>query len=318
MTGRGSGCIELRIAGGMGVRAVNRLSGSGGRATTQKRLRVLFGALTLLLACGFLSGGCANDTGDSSNRGAVKVSGSTTVLPLALEAATQFMELNPGANIQVQGGGSSVGITQLKEGVVQVADSSRELQGDENNAGLVDHKIAFDIIAIVVNPSVRVKNLTSAQVKGIFTGRIKNWKHVGGRDAPIVVVVRDIASGTREMFDQKALGSTSDRPVESVESAIESSSNGVVREIVGATKNAIGYISYGYINELVEPVDFNGVPPDVPDAKIGRYPIARYLHMFTKGRPAGTTGGYIDFVLSDTFQNEIVSQEYIPIKQVER
>lgn len=273
--------------------------------------------LALIILCP-VAGGCGGNVTTGTYTGVVKVSGSTTVLPLALEAATEFMDLNPGANIQVQGGGSSVGITQLKEGVVQVADSSRELQGDENNAGLVDHKIAFDIIAIVVNPSVRVDNLASDQVKGIFTGRIKNWKEVGGRDAPIVVVVRDIASGTREMFDQKALGSTSDRPVGSVDSAIESSSNGVVREIVGATKNAVGYISYGYINKLVKPVDFNGVPPDVPNAKVGRYPIARYLHMFTKGKSAGTTGGYIDFVLGDTFQNAIVSREYIPIKQVER
>jgi phosphate transport system substrate-binding protein len=264
-----------------------------------------------------LAAGCAGKHAAGRYSGTVKVSGSTTVLPLALEAATEFDGVNPRASVQVQGGGSSVGITQLQEGVVQVGNSSRELQGDENNAGLVDHKIAFDIIVIVVNPSIRVNNLTSDEAKGIFTGRIKNWKAVGGRDAPIVVVVRDIASGTREVFDQKVLGSATDKPVASVNSAIQSSSNGVVREIVGTTKNAIGYISFGYVNRLVKPVTLDRVPPDVPNAKVGRYPVARYLHMFTKGPPEGATRGYIDFVLSDGFQNTIVSKEYIRIKQVE-
>lgn len=263
-------------------------------------------------------GGCGSTQGEGRYRGTVNVSGSTTILPVGLEAATEFMDENPGANIQVQGGGSSVGISQLDEGIVQVAMSSRDLKGDENDGTLVDHKIAFDIIAIVVNPAVEVGNLTAEQVKGIFTGKIDNWKSINGHDAEIVVVVRDLASGTREMFDEKALGSTKDHPVESEPSAIECSSNGVMREIVGTTKNSIGYLSYGYINKLVKPVEYDGVPPDLENAKAGRYPMARYLHMFTKGKPKGAARGYIDFMLSDKFQQDVIAKEYVPIKSVAR
>jgi phosphate transport system substrate-binding protein len=280
--------------------------------------RFFIALLAFLAAAGLLLGGCGGREAKSSRfKGVVKVSGSTTVLPVALEGATEFMDANPGANIQVQGGGSSVGITQVRESVVQIGDSSRDLKGDENDGTLVDHKIAFDIVGIVVNPGVPVSNLSSEQVKGVFTGSINNWKEVGGLDAPIIVVVRDIASGTREVFDQKALGSTTEKPVESEESAIESSSNGVVREIVGATANSIGYISTGYINRLVKPIAYNGVPPDVAHARNGEYPIARFLHMFTKGQPAGATRGYIDFMLSDVFQNSVIANEYVPIKQVQ-
>ena len=276
--------------------------------------------VVLTLALLSLAGGCGKkSTGrESAYSGTVKASGSTTVLPIALEAATEFMDANPAVNVQVQGGGSSAGITQLKEGVVQIANSSRDLQPGENEGNLVDFKIAFDIIGMVVNPSVPVSDLSSGQVEDIFTGSITNWKEVSGSDAEIVVVVRDLASGTREMFDQKALGSTKERPVYSVASAIECSSNGIVRETVATTPNSIGYISYGYINLKVKPVKYNGVPPDIPNAESGRYPMARYLHMFTKGRPAGAVKGYTDFVLSDKFQEDVVSVEYIPIRNVHK
>lgn len=260
--------------------------------------------------------GCGQKAPTGSVSGTVKVSGSTTVLPLSQEAATEFTDENPGANVEVQGGGSSVGISQLAEGIVDIGNSSRELKGEEAGKGLVDHRIAFDIIAIVANPSLPIDDLTSTQVKDIFTGRVTDWKEVGGPDGEIVVVVRDQASGTREMFDEKALGSTKDHPVESTASAIECASNGVVRETVGTTKGAIGYLSFGYINKLVKPVSYGGVPPDLENAKSGAYPMARFLHMFTKGEARGAARSYIDFVLSDKFQNDVVALEYIPVKQV--
>ena len=114
------------------------------------------------------------------------------------------MDRNPRSRVDVQGGGSSAGITQLQSHIVNIADSSRELQGNELAMGFVDHKIAFDIIAIIVNPKNPVRNLNSAQIKAIFTGKVNNWKTLGGFDKEIVVVVRDQASGTREVFDQKA------------------------------------------------------------------------------------------------------------------
>ncbi|MFH1149840.1 MAG: phosphate ABC transporter substrate-binding protein [Actinomycetota bacterium] len=260
--------------------------------------------------------GCGAPARKGRYSGTVKVSGSTTVLPLSQEAATGFMALNPRANVEVQGGGSSVGVAQLMQKVVDVGNSSRELKGDENDGTLVDHRIAFDIIVIVVNPANPVDELSRDQVKAIFTGKVDNWKTVGGPDKEIVCVVRDQASGTREVFDEKALGSTKEHPVESTPSAIECASNGVVREIVGTTRNAIGYISFGYVNNKVKAVTYGGVEASVADASTGRYPMARYLHMFTRGEPEGAVKGYIDFVLSDAFQAQVVSQEYIKIKDV--
>lgn len=269
-------------------------------------------ALVLLAGCG------AGDPGGGRRGEQVKVAGSTTVLPLAQEAAVEHMESTPEANVEVQGGGSSAGITQLKERVIDVANSSRDLGPDENDGTLVDHQIAFDVIAIIVNPRNRVRNLTSGQVKAIFTGAVTNWKEVGGEDREIVVVVRDQASGTREVFDQIALGATSKKPVWSVPTAIESASNGVIREIVASTGPAIGYVSYGYVNRAVRPVRLNGVPPDIESTTAGRYPMARFLHMYTRGEPIGATKSYIDYVLSDRFQEEVVAQEYLPVKEVYR
>jgi len=280
--------------------------------------------LTLLIAT-LLLAGCGEKKEESGGggtaqkySGTVKCSGSTTVLPIAQEAADRFMDANPDATVEVQGGGSSVGITQVKDGVVDIGMSSRDIKQEENPDGsLVPQKIALDIICVIVHPSNRVDNLTAEQVKDIFTGRITNWKDVGGADAEIIVVVRDKASGTREMFDEKAMGHKKEAPVEPVASAIECNSNGVLRETVASKTNAIGYVSKGYVNNTVKEVKYNGVAPSVQTAKDKTYPLARFLYLITKGQPSGAAKGFIDFVLSDSFQNDVVAKEYIPIKQAQ-
>jgi phosphate transport system substrate-binding protein len=281
----------------------------------KKWLAALLG-VALIMGAGLIPAGCGAAKGKGTYSGRVRVSGSTTLLSLIQEASIEFMDANPRARVDVQGGGSSAGITQLKSGIVQIANSSRELKGEENGWGMVDHKIAFDIIAIIVNPSLKIRNLTSAQVKAIFTGKVRNWKAVGGPDKEIVVVVRDQASGTREVFDQKALGSTKEQPVASEPTAIESPSNGYVQEIVATTSNAIGYLSYGFVNKTVRAVSVNDVLPGVGTATDGRYAMARWLHMFTKGQARGAVKGFIDFVLSPEFQRKVVSLEYVEVTKV--
>lgn len=248
--------------------------------------------------------------------GTVTLSGSTTVQPIAQEAADQFMNDNAKANVTVQGGGSSVGITQVSEGTVNIGDSSRELKDEEKTLGLVDHKVAFDVIVLIVNPGVNVSNLTGDQVKGIFTGSITNWSQVGGADGTITVVTRDSASGTREMFDEKALGSTKDKPVKLISGAIEANSNGIMRQKVASTKGMIGYVSYGYLDKSVKPVRFNGVAGNLQTGLDKTYPLSRYLHMFTRGEATELTKAYIDFVLSPDFQDTTVSKEYIPMTKI--
>ncbi len=257
--------------------------------------------------------GCGNGSGTSEQNltGKVSLSGSTTVLPLASEAASQFMDAHPGVLVSVQGGGSSVGITQLSQGIVDIGMSSRELKSEEQSLGFVDHKIALDVIVVIVNPGVGVDNLNKDQVKGIFTGSITNWKDVGGADEGITVVVRDKASGTREMFDEKALDSQ-----DSTTSAIEANSNGIVRQTIASTKNSIGYISLGYLDGTIKPLRYNGVDGSKDTALAKTYPLNRFLHMFTKGDPQGVVSTFIDFVLSDRFQNDVVAKEYVPATEL--
>jgi phosphate transport system substrate-binding protein len=255
--------------------------------------------------------GCGNNAVQGEQvSGTLTLSGSTTVLPIAQEAASEFMDKNPDANVTVQGGGSSVGISNVSEGVVDIGDASRELQGDETGKGLVDHQIAFDVITLISNNDVPVDSLTAEQVKAIFTGATSNWKDVGGPDAPIVVVVRDSSSGTREVFDDKALSKQ-----KVTAGAIETNSNGIMRQTVSSTPKSIGYISLGYMDSSIRKINYNGVEGTLETALAGTYPLARYLHMFTKGEPTGIAKSFIDFVLSRDFQNNVVSKEYIPMTQ---
>ena len=243
--------------------------------------------------------------------GTLNLSGSTTVLPLAQEAAEIFMDENPEVTVNVQGGGSSVGISNVAEGVVDIGNSSRDLKDEEKDKGLVDHKIALDVIAVIVHKEVPVDDLSKEQVFNIFTGKVKNWKEVGGPDKPIVVVVRDEASGTREMFDEKAL--KKEKPVAG---AIECNSNGIVRQTVSSTPWSIGYISLGYLDTSVKAMKYDGVVANKENAVSKTYPLSRYLHMFTKGEATGLAKAFIDFVLSDRFQDEVVSKEYIPMTKI--
>ncbi len=274
--------------------------------------------LTLVLISAVLATGCGGggkETEGEEERpklsGTLSLSGSTTVLPIAQEAAEMFMDENPEVTVNVQGGGSSVGISNVAEGVVDIGNSSRELKDEERSLGLVDHRIALDVIVVIAHKEVPVDNLTKDQVKGIFTGKITNWKEVGGPDQAVKVVVRDEASGTREMFDEKALGK--EKPVAG---AIECNSNGIVRQTVSSTPFSIGYISLGYLDNSVKALKYDGVAASVENAVSKTYPLSRYLHMFTKGEASGLVKAFIDFVLSDRFQDEVVAKEYVPMTRI--
>jgi phosphate transport system substrate-binding protein len=268
--------------------------------------------LSVLAAAGCGQASYAGVTGKNK----LALSGSTTVLPIAQEAADEFMAANKGITVNVQGGGSSVGITNVNEGVVDIGDSSRDLKDAETSMGLVDNKIAYDIVKVVVNPNVKVTDLTMDQIKNIFLGKITNWSQVGGPNQNITVVIRDSASGTRELFDQKVLGSTTAAPVTPVKGATETNSSGVMRQKVASTPGGIGYISSGYVDNTVTGLKIGGVQGDVDNAISGKYVLARWLHMFTRGQPNAISKKYIDFVLSPAFQNGPLAKDFIPVSKV--
>lgn len=244
----------------------------------------------------------------AGHTGTLKISGSTSVQPLAQELADAFMKKNPGAKITITGGGSGVGIKDVTDGKVNIGNSSRYLKPEEAK-GLVAHIIANDGVAVVINPNNAVKALTTEQVKKIFLGEITNWKDLGGADAPIILNVRDAASGTGEYFIEHFLG----KGKHPAATAKTHASNGLVRQAVASNKNAIGYLSLGYVDKTVKAPPLDGIAPTFENAKKGTYKVVRPFIMATKGEGEGLTKVFIDYVQSPAGQ-KIVAKEYIPVE----
>lgn len=240
--------------------------------------------------------------------GTIKLSGSTSVQPLAEELAAAFKKKNPSVQITIAGGGSGVGIKDVADGKVNIGNSSRFLTQDEA-ATLVPHVIANDAVVVVVNPGNSVKNLTTDQIKKIFQGDIVNWKDVGGADAPIILNVRDASSGTGEYFIEHFLG----KGGKTAATAKNHASNGLMRQAVASNKNAIGYISMGYIDSSIKAPTLDGIVPSMANAKNGTYKAVRPFIMATKGEATGLSEIFIDFIQSPAGQ-KIAAKEYIPVE----
>lgn len=242
-------------------------------------------------------------------------SGSTTVLPIAQATAEAYMDKHPDINISIRGGGSGVGIASLQNGAVQIANSSRPMKSKEitqakaRGINPTPYAIALDGIAIVVHKGNSVKNLSIAQIRDIYTGKIKNWKEVGGPSLPIVVISRDVASGTFEVFNEKALGGQ-----KVVSSAQLLASNNAVATTVGSTPGGIGYIGLGYMTGELRAITVNGITASVKTVQEGSYPLSRKLYMYTNGKAKGDVNSYIAFIQSDEGQKIVEEQGFIALK----
>lgn len=241
--------------------------------------------------------------------GALTIAGSTSVQPFSEVLAEKFMADNKGVQINVQGGGSSVGIEAAVSGAANIGASSRALKDEEKAKGLVDTKIALDGIAVVVNPANTVTGLKAEQVMNIYLGNIKNWKEVGGPDAPITVVTREEGSGTRDAFVELVLAKK-----EIIKTAIVQNSTGAVRTTVAGDKNAIGYVSMASLKPEVKALQIDGVVANEANVKNGTYKIQRPFLYVTKGEPQGLAKAFIDFVLSAEGQKLIVEEGAFSIK----
>ena len=239
--------------------------------------------------------------------GSLKMSGSTSVQPLAEELTQVFMKENPKVQITVTGGGSGVGIKDAADGKVNIGNVSRDLK-DSDPKGLVATTIAKDAIVIVVNSKNPADKLTTDQVKKIYTGAITNWKDIGGKNAPIIVNSRTAPSGTFDFFKEKFLGEDN-----VIATAKQHASNGLVRHAVAGNENAIGFISMGFLDSSVKAPTLDGVKPTLENAKNGTYKVVRPFIMVTKGAPTGLAKSFLDFVLSSEGQS-IVKKEYISIQ----
>lgn len=244
----------------------------------------------------------------------ITISGSTTVLPIAQATAERFMDQNPDVNISVRGGGSSVGIASLMAGTVDIGDASRHIKAKEiaaareNGINPYENVVANDGIAMIVHKNNPIKNLTIQQIKDIYTGKISNWKDLGGPSMPIVIISRDVSSGTFEVFNAMVLNGA-----QQVDGALMLASNNAVVSTVASTPGAIGYAGLGYITESINVAKVNNIMPTPKTIRDKTYPIARTLHMYTNGAPKGIVKEYIDFILSDEGQKIVEEQGFISV-----
>jgi len=258
----------------------------------------------------------AESSEETSNglAGQIQIAGSTTVQPLAEALAEAFTAMNSDVTIEVQGGGSSVGVTSVGEGTVDIGNASRNVKESEFETfpELQVFTIAFDGIAIVTNSDLDLPSLTLEQVKAIFAGEITNYSEVGGPDAVIVVVSREEGSGTRAAFEELVMES-GDTEAVITEDALLQQSNGQVRTTVAETPDTIAYLSFGFLDESVNAVAIDDVEPTVANVKSGSYSIFRPLNMLTNGEPNDLAKAFFDFILSEMGQN-IVAKDYITVK----
>ncbi|MEA2104738.1 MAG: PstS family phosphate ABC transporter substrate-binding protein [Candidatus Cloacimonadota bacterium] len=249
-----------------------------------------------------------------AKRNHVTIAGSTTVLPIAQATAEIFMDNNPEINISVRGGGSSVGIASIMAGTVDIGNASRHIKNKEllaaRESGInpVEHIVANDGIAVVLHKDNSVKALTMAQVKDIYTGEIQNWKELGGKNMPIVVISRDVSSGTFEVFNKLVL-----KGAKSIDGALMLASNNAVVTTISSTPGAIGYAGLGYVTKRIKAVTIDGIMPTVKTIQSKEYPISRTLHMYTNGTPKGLVKQYIDFVLSAEGQNIVEELGFVKV-----
>ena len=243
-------------------------------------------------------------------QGKIDIAGGTAHIPVMKEAAKRIMQANREIHISVGGGGSGVGVQKVGEGLVDIGNTGRALSDDEvARYGLKSYAFALDGVAVVVNPKNAVGNLQAAQIQDIFSGKISNWKAVGGRDAAIHLYTRDEASGTREVFWEKLLkkGAIAD-------TANVSASNGAMKSAVAGDVDGIGYDSIGFIDESVKAPTLDGVAPTQENARSGKYPVVRKLYMNTKGAPQGLTAAFVDYVLGAEGVQITAAAGYLPLK----
>ncbi len=272
----------------------------------------------ILAACG---GGKGSNNGSNANgdgiSGIVTAAGSTALLPLADVAANEFMSKHPEVSVTVQGGGSGTGINQVTNGAVSIGNSdvpSADKIEDESLAGqLVDNKVSGIAFGIVVNKDVTVKDLTIEQIQGIFSGKITNWKEVGGEDLEINVINRPASSGTRITFDQTIMQDV--KINDSI--GTNQDSNGAVENSIDSTSGSISYLAMSYLVEgkdtSLKIVTIDGAEPTTEDVANGSYPFWSYEYMVTKGEPEGTVKAYIDFMVSEEFAQKVDEMGYIPM-----
>lgn len=272
-----------------------------------KKLKLLLPMIGLAI----LLSGCSKwiDRGES-----ITAVGSSALQPLVETVAESYQSENPGKFINVQGGGSGTGLSQVQSGAVDIGNSDlfAEEKSGIDAAALVDHRVAVVGITPIINKEVGIKDISMENLRKLFTGEIKNWKEIGGKDQPVVILNRASGSGTRSTFEKWVLdGETAVR-------AQEQDSSGMVRQIVADTPGAISYVAFSYVTKDVSTLSIDGVEPTDDNVTTNKWTIWAYEHMYTKKQPSQLTKDFLEYMLSDEVQDNIVGElGYIPVSRME-
>jgi phosphate transport system substrate-binding protein len=263
-----------------------------------------------------------------NDKNSIQMKGSDTMVNLCQSWAEKYMENDPQAFIAVTGGGSGTGLASLLSGTCDIAASSRNIKGKEvalaKQKGINPYeiKVALDGLAVVVNPQNPVSQLSLDQLAGIFTGKISNWKEVGGDDQKIVLLSREVNSGTHVYFKEHVLrkNNPDGREEFAPQSLLLSSSQAIADEVAG-NPAAIGYYGMGYISNKQKAIAVAGkegaeyVSPTIDNVLSGKYPISRPLFFYTNGEPQGLVKKFIDYDLSKEGQDIVIKTDFVPVKK---
>ena len=276
-------------------------------------------ALTLVIGAGIMAG-CGGEKKTDKPAAEVKVegkvaaSGSTALLPLLKIGQEEFYKQHDKVTINLSGGGSFTGQKQVATGAVDIGNSDVALSADLKDKGLVETKLVGIPFVFIVNKDVTVDSLTTQQYVDILTGKITNWKEVGGADQKITLIHRAKSSGSRATIAEVVL-----KGAEFTDNAVIQDSNGAVRSAIGTTPGAIGYVDAAYVDASVKGLAYDGVKFSIDAVTGGKYPVYTFGRMFTKGEPTGAVKAFIEYVTSAAFQDaNAEKQGFVPINKMKK
>ena len=294
----------------------------------RSKIALLFSIVVLLSGCAKNSD--KTSSGTKASGAMVQIKGSDTMVNLGQAWAEAYMKDNSGANVAVTGGGSGTGIAAMINGTTDIAESSRPMKDKEialaKQRGIdpIEHEVALDALSVIVNPANSVSKLTIDQLSDIFTGKITNWKQIGGPDSKIVLLSRDRNSGSHVFFLEHVLRRGNEKgPEEYVQSTLMIPSSEAIAIQVATDKASIGYVGLGYVDakkhkaiEVAKTADGPFVSPSVKNAINHTYPISRPLYWYTNGQPKDGVKDLLDFVMSADGQKIVDKLGFAPIKKV--
>ena len=291
---------------------------------------VVVALIVLGLGCGRGTG--KTQTGGTPGKGAklagnIEIKGSDTMVNLGQAWAEEYMKKNPSANVSVTGGGSGTGIAALINKTTDIAESSRAIkqaeieQAKKNGVEPKQYDVARDGIVVVVHPSNPISSLTIDQLADIFSGKVTDWKDVNGTPGGIVVLSRELNSGTYVYFKERVLNKGDEKgPVEYTQKALMLTSSQAIADEVAQNPLAIGYYGMGYVSSKQKALgvsassDSEPVQPTKDNVLSGKYPISRLLYIYTNGEPNGVVKDFISFTLSGEGQKVVEASGFVPLK----